>query len=164
MNKPFALAAALSALCVAGPAVGLETGSALGEMKILGTNILLSSGDGLLLPTGSEGKYCGYQMEWTNPKNKEDVLVCSLLETKPFGTSCAGASLEDIDTLVQTSPDTKCIGFSAAGAQVPTELSLIELSCGGSARLQGIAIQGPAVFPVVIKARQRYQRPTGGHK
>lgn len=163
MNKPFALAAALSALCVAGSAVALDTGSPLGEIKILGTNIRLSSGGGLLLPTGSEGAYCGYQMEWTNPKNQEDVLVCSLLETKPFGQSCAGASLQDIDTLVQTSPQSKCVGFSAAGAQVPTELSLIEQSCGDSFRLQGIATQGLAVFPVVIRARKRYERPTS-HK
>lgn len=158
MNKSFTLAAALSVLCVTGSAFALDTGAPLGEMKILGTSIRLSSDGGLLMPLGAIKADCGYMMEWKNPLNEEDLLVCNLLETKPFGKTCSGASMKDIDTMVQTAPGCACIGFNAAGAQVPTVLNLLEVSCGASVRLQGVAIQGGVVYPVAVQHKQRYYR------
>lgn len=144
MKKSFALLAAAAALCASTSASALDFTTPLGTIRILGGPALSSAG-GLILPMGSSSSYCSYDFEWLNPKNAEDLQLCSIREVRPFGKTCSYANLNDIDSQVDSYGS--CYGYTAAGAVVSTTLHLTEFS-GAGARMQGLAIQGGVSFPV----------------
>ena len=147
MKKSISLVAAMAVFCVAGSASALDTNRPLGEIRVLGSGAKLSSAGGQIASSAApSGGYCNYQFEWLNPRNAEELQLCTLQELRPFGKTCSFASLHDIDTAIDSVAG-QCDGYNAAGAVVSTKLHLTEFSAGG-VRMQGVAIQGTAAYPV----------------